>query len=63
MNVGTILKRIAFEITFFLALVILLPFHFCHALILLTIEVCKHYPREIYAGVAGFYYGDDEKDS
>lgn len=63
MSVGKILKRIAFEITFVVLLIVLLPIHLAHAMILLLIEVCKHYPAAIYAGVANFYYGDDEKDS
>ncbi len=63
MSVGKILKRIAFEITFFVLLIVLLPVHFVHAMILLVIEVCKHYPAAIYTGVADFYYGDNEKDS
>ena len=63
MSVEKILRRIAFEITFFVLLIVLLPVHFIHAVILLTIEVCKHYPQAIYIGVANFYYGNDEEDS
>lgn len=65
MDVGKILKRAAFEVTFFFALLIMLPFHFVHALFLLCIEILKYYPAAIYTGVASFYYGeeDDEEDS
>ena len=63
MSVGKTLKRIAFEITFFFALIVLLPFHFIHAMILLALEVCKHYPNAIYQLVSDFYYGENEKDS
>ena len=60
MSVGKILKRIAFEITFVFALIILLPFHFVHAVLLLMFEIAKHYPQAIYIGVSNFYYGNDE---
>ena len=62
MSVGKILKRIVFEITFVIVLIVLLPFHFIHAMILLTFEICKHYPEAIYAGVADFFYDKDDKE-
>ena len=63
MSLKKILKRTAFEVTFFIALIVLLPFHFIHAMILLAFEVCKHYPNAIYELVGNFYYGKDEEDS
>lgn len=63
MSVGAIFKRTMFEITFMFALIIMLPFHFLHAMCLLIWEIIKHYPPAIYEGVAGFYYGEDKEDS
>ena len=63
MCVGKILKRIAFEITFFFALIILLPFHFAHAVSLLMLEIAKYYPNAIYETIKNFYYGKDDKNT
>ena len=56
MNVG---KRILFEITFFVMMCILMPIHYIQALILLTIEVFKVYPQEIYTLSKRIVYGED----
>ena len=63
MNVGKTIKRICFEITFMLLLVVLMPIHFVHATVLLTIEVAKVYPPIIHDLTIRIFYRNDEKDS
>jgi hypothetical protein len=54
-----VVKRIIFEILFIILFTILMPWHFIHALILLTWEVCRVYPREIYNLTANIIYGEE----
>lgn len=58
MNVAKLLKRIAFELTFFTALIILLPFHFVWGVLFLLIEMCKQYPPHIHFLVLQIFYGE-----
>jgi len=46
-----------------LLLVVLMPIHFVHATVLLTIEVAKVYPPVIHDLTIRIFYRNDEKDS
>ena len=56
-----VVKRIIFEVLFLILFTLLMPWHFIHALILLTYEVCRVYPKEIYNLTVDIVYG--KKDS
>jgi hypothetical protein len=55
-----IITRILFEITYFFALLIMLPFNFFMAVLYLIYEVGRVYPRELYDAVYRFYYGNEQ---
>ena len=52
-----VVKRIIFEILYLILFTILMPWHYIHALIVLTYEVCRVYPREIYDLTVSIVYG------
>lgn len=52
-----VVKRIIFEILYLILFTILMPWHYIHALIVLTYEVFRVYPREIYDLAISIVYG------
>ena len=55
-----VVKRIIFEVLFVILLVLLMPWHYIHALLLLTYEVFKVYPKEIYNLTVNIVYGKED---
>lgn len=56
-----VVKRIIFEVLFVILFIVLMPIHYIHALLLLTYEVFRVYPKEIYELTVSIVYG--KKDS
>ena len=54
-----VVKRIIFEVLFLVLFLILMPWHFIHAFLLLSFEVCKVYPKEIYNLTVKIVYGEE----
>ncbi len=52
-----VVKRIIFEILYLILFTILMPWHYIHALIVLTYEVFRVYPKEIYDLAISIVYG------
>ncbi len=55
----SVVKRICFEITFVVFLIVLMPIHFAQALFMLILELAKVYPPVIYDMCVRMYYGKD----
>ena len=62
MSVGNIVKRVLCEILFLMLFFVLMPWHYFYALFLLTYEVFRIYPREIYELAIKIVYGTNGAD-
>lgn len=61
MNVANLFKRIAFEITFFVVIVITLPLQLLYSTGLVIIALVQQYPPQIHQLLVNLFYG--KKDS
>ena len=58
-----VVRRIIFEIIFFVLFPVLMLFHTLQAMILVIIECFKIYPNEIHNLIRDVVYGNEEVDS